>query len=70
LPGMILGIALPHEHVTWFATKVFTETIPENTLVPPTKGKKVTNTELISTLQKSLSDWGNEGRTYMKESAW
>ena len=22
LPGMILGIALPHEHITWFATKV------------------------------------------------
>ncbi len=22
LPGMILGIAIPHEHVSWFATKV------------------------------------------------
>lgn len=70
LPGMILGLALPHEHVTWFATKVFTEAIPENALIPPTKGKKVTTKELVATLQKSLSDWGNEGRTYMKESAW
>lgn len=22
LPGMILGVALPHEHITWFATRV------------------------------------------------
>ncbi|HWB26470.1 MAG TPA: GLPGLI family protein [Chitinophagaceae bacterium] len=70
LPGMILGIALPHEHVTWFATKVFTETIPENTLVAPTKGKKVTSKEMLASLQNNLSDWGNEGRTYIKETAW
>lgn len=70
LPGMILGIALPHEHVTWFATKVYAEPVPENTLTPPAKGKKVDNKGLAAELQKALNDWGNEGRTYMKESAW
>lgn len=70
LPGMILGLALPHEHVTWFATKVYAEQVPENTLNAPTKGKKVDNKGLADALQKALNDWGNEGRTYMKESAW
>lgn len=70
LPGMILGIALPHEHVTWFATKVFAETVPETTLVPPTKGKKVTNKAMLAVLQDNLKDWGNEGRTFIKECAW
>lgn len=70
LPGMILGIALPHEHVTWFATKVYTETIPETTFAAPVKGKKVDNKALLAVLQENLNDWGNEGRTFIKESAW
>jgi GLPGLI family protein len=62
LPGMILGLAVPRLYTTWFATKV--------ELVPPTekdfaissKGKKVTNTELLKTLQSSLSDWGKHAQ--------
>ena len=40
LPGMILGLALPHEHITWFATKVYTENITDAQLTSPKKGKK------------------------------
>ena len=57
LPGMILGIALPHEHITWFATKVYTENITDADLVPPTKGKKVNNTELLKTLKDQMPTW-------------
>jgi len=70
LPGMILGIALPHEHITWFATKVYAEPVPETTFVAPTRGKKTTNVALLKILQDRLNDWGNEGRTYVKQAAW
>jgi GLPGLI family protein len=66
LPGMILGIALPHEHITWFATKVQAVSVAETLLTAPEKGKRSTNAELISTMQRSLKDWGKEGRQFMQ----
>ncbi|GAA0554423.1 GLPGLI family protein [Chitinophaga japonensis] len=66
LPGMILGVALPHEHVTWFATKVLTESTQETALQAPKKGTKVNNKELLETLNRSLKDWGRYGNTYIK----
>jgi len=66
LPGMILGIALPHEHITWFATKVEVVAVPETTLTAPVKGKKTTNADLITTMQRSLKDWGKQGRQFMQ----
>jgi GLPGLI family protein len=62
LPGMILGIALPHEHLTLFATKVQAVNIPDTELTPPVKGKKVTNNTLKQTLEERLKDWGKYGR--------
>lgn len=61
LPGMILGIALPYEHVTWFATKVTDTTVPVNTITPPNKGKTVTNLELREFLQQKTKTWGATG---------
>lgn len=66
LPGMILGIALPHQHITWFATKVEAVSVPETQITAPVKGKKTTNADLISTMQRSLKDWGKEGRQFMQ----
>jgi len=57
LPGMILGLALPHEHITWFATKVYTENITDANLIPPTKGKKVNTAELLKTLKDQMPTW-------------
>jgi len=57
LPGMILGVALPHEHITWFATKVYTENISDANLIPPTKGKKVNNATLLKTLKDQVPTW-------------
>ncbi|HEY4061397.1 MAG TPA: GLPGLI family protein [Puia sp.] len=66
LPGMILGVALPHQHITWFATKVEAVSVPETQLAIPIKGKKVNNSTLFGQLQGLLKDWGKEGRQYMQ----
>ncbi|HUB59529.1 MAG TPA: GLPGLI family protein [Puia sp.] len=65
LPGMILGVALPHDHVTWFATKVEAVPVPATQVAAPAKGKRVTNSSLLETIQKSLKDWGKQGRLYV-----
>jgi GLPGLI family protein len=48
LPGMILQLALPHENVTWVATRVKYINLPASSIVPPKGGtiinfKKLTN---------------------------
>lgn len=58
LPGMILGVALPHEHVSWFATRVFAEEVRPADLKIPAKGKVVTNKLLFDQLQSRIGDWG------------
>lgn len=67
LPGMILGVAIPHEHITWFATKVFSETIADVNLIAPVKGKKTTNAGLKNAIKESLKSWGKNGLPYFKE---
>jgi GLPGLI family protein len=61
LPGMILGVVLPHENVTWYATKVTDVAITPTTIVPPKKGKVVNHTELLETLKKAMRGWGAAG---------
>lgn len=58
LPGMILGIAIPRLHATWFATKLETVNPAPADIAPPTKGKKTTNKQLLDQLQSSMKDWG------------
>lgn len=66
LPGMILGVAIPHEHITWFATKVYAETINPTSLTAPAKGKKLTNAALLAKLKDGLKDWGKWADRYIK----
>ena len=66
LPGMILGVSLPHQHLTWFATKVQAVKVADTEITAPQKGKKVTNPALKQTLQESLKQWGKEGRNYIQ----
>lgn len=67
LPGMILGLALPHEHITWFATKVYNDKITDTQLTPPVKGKKTTTKALLITLQDLMKDWGKWGKRYQRQ---
>jgi GLPGLI family protein len=66
LPGMILGVALPHENVSWFATKVTEASVAPNVIVPPKKGKPVDNKSYKATLQAAFKDWGSEAAFYNK----
>lgn len=67
LPGMILGLAIPHEHVTWFATKLYPATdAKESDFKIPAKGTKTTNAGLQQTLKSSLKSWGRYADRYIK----
>ena len=66
LPGMILGLALPHENVSWFATKVTETTIEPKALTPPKKGKALNNKGLHETLLRAMTDWGEYAQRYLK----
>ena len=66
LPGMILGVALPHENMTWFATKVTATSIDPNTIVPPKKGKPVNAKSFITTLKATFKNWGDDAPMYYK----
>jgi GLPGLI family protein len=67
LPGMILGVALPHENITWFATKVTDTTLPDNAVAPPKKGKKTDNKGFRATLQTALKDQGSIAVDFIKQ---
>jgi GLPGLI family protein len=66
LPGMILGVSLPHEHVSWFATKVEAIPVPDSQLAPPVKGKKTDIPNLTETVRRGMKDWGKEGQRFMR----
>jgi GLPGLI family protein len=66
LPGMILGLAIPYEHVTWFATKLYTIPITEAEMKIPQKGTKITNVGLKDNLRTNLKQWGKYGERYIK----
>lgn len=55
LPGMILGLAMPHENVTWFATTVTEKKNAENQFIVKKKGKVVNRIELEGVLRKFLA---------------
>jgi GLPGLI family protein len=58
LPGMILGLAIPDIHMTWFATKVFTRPV---TIKDPTReinNKVMLPAEIKSLLQGAFRDHG------------
>lgn len=66
LPGMILGIALPYEHTTWFATSVLDQPVTEESMKAPTKGKPVNNLELMTILKSALKNWGTSAHDALK----
>lgn len=66
LPGMILGVALPHENVTWFATKVTDMPVDDKALTPPKKGKAVNNKQLHDKLVSVMKNWDTQGPLYLK----
>jgi GLPGLI family protein len=66
LPGMILGVALPHENITWYATKITEAPADPKKLVVPKKGKVVNNKELKAELWKIYARADEIGFLYVK----
>lgn len=62
LPGMILGIAIPRMHTTWFATKLQLTEIKPEALTAPKKGKKTNSLNLKTLLQDVMKEWGKYGQ--------
>ncbi|MDP1726661.1 MAG: GLPGLI family protein [Bacteroidota bacterium] len=59
LPGMILGIVVPRLNLTYFATKVETQLLPETEFViKATKSKKTDFKSYKDELNKAVKDWG------------
>lgn len=66
LPGMILELALPHDNVSWIATKVTDMPVDTKAIAPPKKGKPVNQTELKATLKSAMQGWGKEASMNIK----
>lgn len=66
LPGMILGVALPHENMSWFAKLVTDKTLPSGALIPPKKGKATDNKGMLDTLMKVMKNWGSYAQHSLK----
>ncbi|HEX6429486.1 MAG TPA: GLPGLI family protein [Niastella sp.] len=59
LPGMILQLALPHEHVIWRATNVIVDGPTERPLTPPQKGKPIDYRQLGNMLAEIGKNYRN-----------
>jgi len=66
LPGMILGLVIPHEHISWFATRIYHEPVSETIIIPPVNGKKATNITLFKDLKETINTWGKAGPQVLK----
>jgi GLPGLI family protein len=60
LPGMILGVAIPKMHTTWYATKVQVIEPKPVELAAPKKGKKMQAIDFSTKLNDLLKNYGPE----------
>jgi GLPGLI family protein len=61
LPGMIMGLAIPRLHTTWYATKLQLVEVTGKDLETPKKGKKFTGNEYRLQVKDILKNWGDWG---------
>jgi GLPGLI family protein len=61
LPGMILGLAIPRLHTTWFATGIVLKDPVANDFVVKKKGQKTNSEKLFAEVKSSLKEWTNFG---------
>lgn len=59
LPGMILGVSIPHFHINWFATKVSYKTFSDDDLKRQQESQSVKADELKNRLIKDLKARGS-----------
>ncbi|MCX2477593.1 GLPGLI family protein [Pedobacter sp. MC2016-15] len=66
LPGMILGLALPHDNVSWFAKSVTDKPVEASIVVPPSKGKPTDIKGFALIMKDVMKNWGDHGKAYLK----
>jgi GLPGLI family protein len=66
LPGMILGLAMPYENISWFAKQVFDKPIAAGAIIAPKKGKPIDNKGLLATLTKAMKSLGTYAQNSLK----
>lgn len=69
LPGMILGLAVPELHMSWFAKRIYLEPI-DNQLIPPSQGKKLAGQEFGTTMNETIKGWGSAGLKIFKKAVF
>ena len=68
LPGMILELAIPRLYTTWTATKLEDLTSSdEKKMVPPSKGKKANEKEMMEKIKDGIKNWGDK---YYHRAVW
>ncbi|MFL5747020.1 MAG: GLPGLI family protein [Niastella sp.] len=67
LPGMILGLAIPRLHTTWYATKLQLVEVTDKDLVVPKKGKKLTGNEYRTQIKDLMKNWGPDAVKFQYE---
>lgn len=63
LPGMILGVAIPRMHTTWYATKLQLAEVSEKDLTAPRRGEKLSGREFRDKLQAILKGGGKRSQS-------
>lgn len=66
LPGMILGVALPHEGITWYAKSVIDQPVEGKSVAAPNRGKVTDRKGLNLTLKDALKDRGANAGPLLK----
>jgi GLPGLI family protein len=65
LPGMILGLAIPRMHTTWYATKLELKPAATRELAVPTGGRKFNNAGFKAQMNEIIAD-----RQWLKKLSW
>lgn len=65
LPGMILGLAIPRMHTTWYATKLEVREITAKEAAIPKEGKKFNEKQFKSEIQYIIKE-----RDWLKKMQW
>jgi GLPGLI family protein len=68
LPGMILGVSLPHFHINWFATKISYQKFNDPDLAMPEAKQFVTSEQLKNQLIKDLPSRGSLWNYFLVQS--
>ena len=65
LPGMILGLAIPRMHTTWYATKLELKSFAEKDIVAPKDGKKFNESQFETQMKDIIKE-----RDWLKKLSW